>query len=45
MSSKDTEEERVMHSNSGNLKFTSYNDTNEVVLDSLSLFAQNIKIV
>ena len=31
MSSKDTEEERVMHSNSGNLKFTSYNDTNEVV--------------
>ena len=31
MSSKDTEEERVMHSNSDNLKFTSYNDTNEVV--------------
>ena len=31
MSSKGTEEERVMHSNSDNLKFTSYNDTNEVV--------------
>ena len=31
MSSKDTEEERVMHSNSDNLKFTSYNDTNEAV--------------
>ena len=31
ISSKDTEEERVMHSNSDNIKFTSYNDANEVV--------------
>ena len=29
--SKDTEEERVMHSNSDNIKLTSYNDANEVV--------------
>ena len=28
---KDTEEERVMHSRSKNIKFTSYNDANEVV--------------
>ena len=31
ISSKDTEEERVMHSNSDNIKFTSYNDANELV--------------
>ena len=31
ISSKDTEEERVMHSNSDNIKFTSYNDANEVI--------------
>ena len=31
ISSKDTEEVRVMHSNSDNIKLTSYNDTNEVV--------------
>ena len=31
ISSKDAEEERVMHSNGDNIKFTSYNDTNEVV--------------
>ena len=31
ISSKDTEEERVMHSMSNNMKFTSYNDPNEVV--------------
>ena len=31
MSSKDAEEERVMHSNSKDIKFTSYNDANKVV--------------
>ena len=31
ISSKDTEEECVMHSKSNNIKFTSYNNTNEVV--------------
>ena len=31
ISSKDTEEERVMHLNSDNIEFTSYNDANEVV--------------
>ena len=30
-SSKDTEEECVMHSTSDNIKFTPYNDANEVV--------------
>ena len=31
ISSKDAEEEHAMHSRSHNLKFTSYNDANEVV--------------
>ena len=31
ISSKDAEEERVMPSTSGNIKFTSYNDANEVI--------------
>ena len=31
VSSRDTEEERVMHSTSDNIKFTPYNDANEVV--------------
>ena len=31
ISSKYVEEERVMHSRSVNIKFTSYNDVNEVV--------------
>ena len=30
ISSKDTEKERQMHSASDNIKFTSYNDANEV---------------
>ena len=30
ISSKDAEEEHVMHSTSNNMKFTSYNDANEV---------------
>ena len=30
ISSKDVEEERVMHSRSSNIKFTPYNDVNEV---------------
>ena len=31
VSSRDTEEERVMHLTSDNIKFTPYNDANEVV--------------
>ena len=31
ISSKDPEEERVMHSGNDNIKFTSFNDANEVV--------------
>ena len=31
ISSKDAEEERVIHSRSNNIKFISYNDANEVV--------------
>ena len=31
ISSKDVEEERVMHSNSGNIKFTPYSDANDVI--------------
>ena len=31
ISSKDAQEERVLHSKSENVKFTSYNDANEVV--------------
>ena len=30
VSSRDVQEERVMYSKSNNIKFTSYNDTNEV---------------
>ena len=40
ISSKDAEEERVMHSKSENMKFTSYNDAKRVVnklFDSLRL--------
>ena len=47
ISSKDAKEERVMHSSSNNIKFTSYNDTNEVVdklFDSLrSRYRANLK--
>ena len=35
ISSKDAEEERVMHSKNNDIKFSSYNDVNEVV-DKLS---------
>ena len=35
ISSKDSKEERVMHSNSGNIKFTPYSDANDVI-DKLS---------
>ena len=31
ISSKDGEEERVMHSSGGNIKFTPYNDANDVI--------------
>ena len=48
ISSKVSEEERVMHSKSNNIKFTSYNDANKVVdelFDSLDLRYQgNLEI-
>ena len=37
ISSKDVAEERVMHSDSGNIKFKSYNDANEVFDELLEL--------
>ena len=43
LSSKDAEEERIMHSGSGNIKLTSYNDANEVIdelFESLRLRCQ-----
>ena len=47
ISSKDTEEESVMHSKSNNIKFTSYHDANKVVdevFDSLrSIFPGNLE--
>ena len=36
--SKDAEEEHVMHSKSNNIKFTSYNDANEVVDELFETF-------
>ena len=45
---KDAKDERVLHSKSENLKFTSYNDVNEVVdelFNSLcSMYQGNLKI-
>ena len=42
---KDTEEDREMYSNSDNIKFTSYNDANEVVNESLlSWYQENLEI-
>ena len=41
-SSKDAEEERVMHSSSNNIKFSSYSGSKKVI-DSLSHFAKDIK--
>ena len=45
ISSKDIEEEHVMYSMSNNIKFTSYNDANEVLMHSLSQFVQNTKAI
>ena len=42
---EDAEEEYVMLSKSDNIKFTSYNDANEAVDNSLSHFFQDIKEV
>ena len=39
------EEERVMYSNSGTIKFTPYTDVNDVIEKLLSHFIQNIKII
>ena len=44
ISSKDTEEQRVMNLNSDNISFTSYNDANEVVNESLrSKYQDNLE--
>ena len=47
ISSKDVEEDHVMHSRSSNIKFASYNDTNEVAVklfESLhSKYQENLK--
>ena len=47
ISSKDTQGERIMHSTSDNLKFTSYNDVNEIpneLFESLRLrYERNMK--
>ena len=40
ISSKDVEEEFVMHSRSGDIKFASYNDLNEVVNELLSFHSK-----
>ena len=45
ISSKDTEEEHVMYSMSNNIKFTSYNDANEVLMHCLSQLIQNTKAI
>ena len=45
VSSKGTEEECLMYSNSSNIKFTSYNGENELLINFLSHFVQNIKII
>ena len=42
ISSKDAEEERVVHSSSDNIKFASYSDSKKVI-DSLSHFVKDIK--
>ena len=44
ISSKDTEEERVMHSMSNNMKFTSYNDPNEVVNENFESLRSRYEI-
>ena len=41
--SKHAEEERVMHSRSGNIKFISYNDVNEVVHELFDSLCSDIK--
>ena len=44
ISSKDTEEQRVMNLNSDNISYTSYNDANEVVNESLrSKYQDNLE--
>ena len=43
ISSKDAEEERVMHSRSNNIKFTSYIDANEVADELFESLFQDIK--
>ena len=43
ISSKDAEEECVMHSTSNNIKFTPYSDVNEVTDELFEHFVQDIK--
>ena len=42
ISSKDVEEELIMHASIRNVKFTSYNDADEVADNSLRHFDQDI---
>ena len=44
ISSKDTEEERLIHSTNDNIKFTPYNDANEIINESLrSRYQENLE--
>ena len=43
ISEKDGEEERVIHSSSGNIKFALYSDANDPIDQPLSHLAQDIK--
>ena len=45
ISSKDSEEEHVMHSSSDNVKFATYSDVNDGIENSLIHFVQNMKMV
>ena len=45
ISSKDTEEERLIHSTNDNIKFTPYNDANEIINESLrSRYQENLEM-
>ena len=43
--SKNVEEDRAMHSKRGKIKFTFYDDANEVVDEVFKLLCQDIKVI
>ena len=45
ISSKDDDEERVMHSKSNNIKFMSYDNANKFLMKFSSLFFQDTALV